>query len=143
MICDLHTHSVFSDGTCTPAEIIDTAIRSGISAIALTDHNSVDGLPDFIDAASDKKIDIVLGAEFSVDYNGTELHLLGLFIKPECFSQVSELMQSVIRSKEQSNIDLIESLKQVGIQLDYNELKNSTPNGKINRAHIATAMTQK
>lgn len=143
MICDLHTHSIFSDGTYTPAEIIEEAIHTGLSAVALTDHNSVDGLPEFVTAAVNKQIDIVLGSEFSVDYNGTELHMLGLFIKPEYFPQVSGLMNDVMHRKEQSNIDLIESLSRAGIHLDYNEIKSSTPNGKINRAHIATAMVQK
>ena len=143
MICDLHTHSIFSDGTYTPAEIIEEAIHTGLSAVALTDHNSVDGLPEFVTAAVNKQIDIVLGSEFSVDYNGTELHMLGLFIKPEYFPQVSGLMNDVMHRKEQSNIDLIESLSSAGIHLDYNEIKSSTPNGKINRAHIATAMVQK
>ena len=141
--CDLHVHSNFSDGTFTPAEIIEEAIDAGLSAVALTDHNSVDGLPDLIKAATDKDIEIVLGSEFSVDYKGTELHVLGLFIKPEAFSQVSELMQNIMNKKEKSNIALIESLAKAGIILDYNEIKSSTPNGKINRAHIATAMTQK
>lgn len=143
MICDLHTHSIFSDGTYTPAEIIEEAIHTGLSAVALTDHNSVDGLPEFVTAAVNNQIDIVLGSEFSVDYNGTELHMLGLFIKPEYFPQVSGLMNDVMHRKEQSNIDLIESLSRAGIHLDYNEIKSSTPNGKINRAHIATAMVQK
>ena len=143
MICDLHTHSMFSDGTYSPAELIDEAIRTGLSAVALTDHNTVDGLPDFISAAEGKKINIVLGSEFSLDYNGTELHMLGLFIKPRYFPQVSLLMNDVMHRKEQSNIDLIESLKGIGICLDYDEIKSSTPNGKINRAHIATAMVQK
>ena len=143
MICDLHTHSLYSDGTCTPDEIVDGAIRAGLSAVALTDHNTVDGLSDFIRAGEGKRIDIVLGSEFSVDYNGTELHLLGLFIKPEYFPRVSALMHSVMQRKEQSNIDLIESLCQAGFELDYNLIKSSTPNGKINRAHIATAMLQK
>ena len=59
MICDLHTHSIFSDGTDTPAEIIDGAIEAGLSAIALTDHNTIDGLPDFLFAAREKNIEIV------------------------------------------------------------------------------------
>lgn len=143
MICDLHTHSVFSDGTYTPTELIDGAIKAGISAIALTDHNTVDGLPDFVHAASEKNIDIVLGSEFSVDYNGKELHLLGIFIKPQYFSKVSDLMREIMLHKEQSNVNLIESLRHAGIILDYDEIKRATPNGKINRAHIATAMMQK
>ena len=133
----------FSDGTCTPAEIVDGAIRAGLSAIALTDHNTVDGLSDFISAAQGKNIAIVPGAEFSADYKGKELHILGLFISPEHFTKVSDLMTNVNKRKEESNIALIDSLNRAGYQLDYDKIKNSTPNGKINRAHIATAMVQK
>ena len=142
-LCDLHTHSVYSDGTFTPAEIIDEAIKIGLSAIALTDHNTVDGLPDFISAANGKRIEIVPGAEFSADYNGTELHILGLFISPEHFGTVSALMANVNKLKEESNIALIESLNRAGFALDYETIKHSTPNGKFNRAHIAAAMVEK
>ena len=83
MLCDLHIHSIYSDGSHSPSEIIDLAINAGLSAIALTDHNTIDGLSEFIFAAEGKNIDIVNSAEFSADYNGKELHILGLFIPPE------------------------------------------------------------
>ena len=141
--CDLHAHSVFSDGTLTPAELVDAAINAGLSAIALTDHNAVDGLPDFISAARGKKIDIVPGAEFSAEYNGRELHILGLFISPKHFDTVSDLMEAMNQRKEESNIALVESLGRAGYHLDYDAIKGTTPSGKINRTHIATAMMQK
>lgn len=143
MICDLHIHSTFSDGTFTPDEIIDRASKLGISAIALTDHNTIDGLPDLIASANEKKIDIVPGAEFSVDYNGKELHLLALFIKPQYFGEVTALMSDVLARKEESNINLVDALVKAGFELNYDEIKATTPNGKINRAHIATAMMKK
>jgi predicted metal-dependent phosphoesterase TrpH len=142
-ICDLHTHSVYSDGTYTPAEIIDEAIRNGLSAVALTDHNTVDGLPDFIAAARGKDIKVVPGAEFSVDHNGIELHILGLFITPEHFDKVAKLMSDVNRKKEESNIVLIESLSRAGYPLNYEEIKAKTPNGMINRSQIADALIEK
>lgn len=141
--CDLHTHSIFSDGTYTPTEIVDGALTAGLSAIALTDHNTVDGLPEFLAAADGKNIHIVPGAEFSVDYNGKELHILGLFIAPEHFDEVTRLMEDANERKEQSNIALVRSLNRVGYRLDYEVLKSATPNGKINRAHIAAAMVEK
>lgn len=142
-ICDLHTHSVFSDGTYTPEEIVDEAVKIGLSAVALTDHNSADGLSDFISASAGKNIEAVTGVEFSTDYNGTELHILGLFVKPRFFSQISELMLNINKEKEKSNLQLIDSLKRVGIYLDYEKIKNSTPNGMVNRAHIAGEMMKK
>lgn len=141
--CDLHTHSIYSDGTCSPEEIIGEAIKIGLSAVALTDHNTVDGLSHFIAAANGKNIEIVPGAEFSIDYDGIELHMLGLFIDPRHFNEVSELMDSVNKSKEESNILLIESLACAGYPLDYYAIKTKTPNGKINRSQIADAMLQK
>lgn len=143
MTCDLHLHSIYSDGTCTPQEIIDKAISAGLSAIALTDHNTVDGLTDFMSVSLDKNIDIVLGTEFSVDYNGNELHILALFIKPQYFEQISDLMEDVLIRKNQSYIALINALNKAGFDLNYEKIRAATPNGKINRAHIATAMMEK
>ena len=97
-ICDLHTHSVFSDGTCTPAEIVCAAEAAGISAVALCDHNTVDGLPAFPEAVKGHGVQAVAGAEFSVEHDGSELHLLGLFIPPERFADVAELMREAVRA---------------------------------------------
>ena len=141
--CDLHTHSVFSDGTCTPAELIDEALALGLSAIALTDHNTVDGLPDFLAAAAGKDILAVPGVEFSVDYEGTELHLLGLFIDPIHFPTIRDMMRRYQLLKEQSNLDLVTALNRAGFDLDFDRIRAQSPNGNINRAHIAAALTEK
>ena len=142
MLCDLHTHSLFSDGSFTPAEIIDGAIEKKLSAVALTDHNTVGGLPDFLSYAEWKDIEAVAGAEFSVDYNGKELHLLGLFIPKEAFGTVEALMEEVNARKEKSNLELIESLSRSGYPLDYDALKNGVK-GMVNRAVVARTMVEK
>ena len=142
-ICDMHTHTIYSDGTLTPRELIDEAIGAGLSALALTDHNTVEGLPEFISAASGKDIDIVLGSEFSVDYDGQELHLLALFIDQKHFPKISALMTDVMKRKQECNRDLVKSLIRAGLSLDYDEITAGTPSGKINRAHVAEAMIKK
>lgn len=139
-LCDLHTHSLFSDGTCTPEEIIDSALESGISVVALTDHNNVDGLPRFLEAAKNKNICAIAGAEFSVDYNGTELHLLGLYLPEGAFGAISELMSKFRRLKEKSNIELAEGLNKAGFCIDYDSIKAKTEKGYVNRAHFAGAL---
>ena len=141
--CDLHTHSVFSDGTCAPAELIDKAVSLGLSAIALTDHNTVDGLPDFLSAAEGKDILAIPGVEFSTEYGGRELHLLGLFIDPAHFPTVRAVARDYLRRKEQSNLDLIAALNQAGYEVDYETIRAQSPNGNINRAHIAAALAEK
>lgn len=141
-VCDLHTHSVFSDGTYTPRELIDAAIKIGLSAVALCDHNTVDGLEEFLSAAEGKNIDPVAGCEFSADLNGVEIHLLGLYIPRESLHKVSELMRAVKDRKEQSNIDLVHSLNKAGYKIDYDGIKKKSPRGNINRAHIAAELTE-
>ena len=79
MFCDLHTHSIYSDGTYTPAELIGEAKRLGL-IIALTDHNTAAGLAEFMAEAEAANVTAVAGVELSTDCGGTELHLLGLFI---------------------------------------------------------------
>ena len=138
--CDLHTHSVYSDGTLTPAEIIDLAVKKGIKAVALCDHNTIDGLPEFLSAAKERDLEAVPGAEFSVDYSGKELHLLALFIPEESFPKIDEIMNEVILRKEQNYIKLFAALNEAGYKIDYKTVKASTPKGKFNRANIAAEL---
>lgn len=142
-LCDLHTHSTFSDGSYTPEELVDAAKAAGLSAIALCDHNTVAGLPRFMKAAEAAGIEAVPGVEFSVDYKGKELHLLGLFLPLRRLSEVEALLADGVRRKDESNRLLIERLNEAGYALSYDEIRKKTPKGQVNRAHIASALTEK
>lgn len=141
--CDLHTHSVYSDGTCTPKALIEQAEALGLSAIALTDHNTVAGLPEFLAAAQGKLVKAVPGIEFSTDWGGGELHILALFVKEEHYSAIDSLLEQAKQRKEESNLALVKALAADGYRIDYEKLKASTPNGQANRALIAAALTAK
>ena len=138
--CDLHTHSVYSDGTYTPAQLLAEAQQRNLSAIALTDHNTVAGLPDFLAAAEKYSVEAVPGVEFSTDSNGTELHILALYLKPEYFPQVMDLMHQYHLRKDQSNIDLVNALNKAGYDISYEKIKSATPEGQVNRALIAAEL---
>lgn len=138
--CDLHTHSIFSDGTYTPEQLLEEAQQRNLSAIALTDHNTVAGLPDFLSAANGKTVEAVPGVEFTTDYNGTELHILALYLKTEYFGQVMDLMEDYNYRKDLSNADLVSKLNRAGYQIDYEKIKASTPLGQVNRALIAAEL---
>lgn len=142
MYCDLHTHSNFSDGTCTPAQLVREAERLGLKAIALTDHNTVAGLPDFMAAGQESPVETVPGCEFSTDYHGVELHILSLRLRPEHYQTVTDLLQEAQREKETSNRDLVAALNAAGYALDYAAICAACY-GQINRAHIAAAMVEK
>lgn len=141
--CDLHTHSTFSDGTDTPAELIKKAEQAKLGAVALTDHNTISGLPEFMEAAKMSKVIAVPGTEFSTDHNGKELHVLGLFIREEHYRDVQKYCDDVRKSKENSNRMLIENLKQAGYRVDYEELMRYGKSDNINRAVIAGYLIEK
>ena len=140
-ICDIHVHSYYSDGTCAPGELIRLAEAAGLSAVALCDHNTVGGLPEFLAAAEGSTVEAVPGIEFSTEYQGTELHILGLFIKPEAYPLIHEQMEAALRRKEQSNLDLVARLREAGLPLDYHKIREEA-SGSVNRAVIAAHMVK-
>ena len=140
--CDLHTHSVYSDGTLTPAELVAEAKKIGLSAVALTDHNTVAGLPEFVSAAENSGVMAVPGVEFSTDYGNTELHILALFLQPEHYTPITNLLQEAAQRKEASNRALADALRNRGYLLDYDAIKANTPRGQVNRAHFAAELTR-
>ena len=142
MFCDLHVHSHFSDGTWSPEELVAEAERIGLDAVALCDHNTVAGVPRFLAAGQGSTVQTVAGIEFSTDFQGTELHILALFVKPEFYDTISAKMADWKKKKEQSNIDLVAALNRGGYDLSYEEICRKT-NGYINRAHIAAELTAK
>lgn len=133
--CDLHTHSTASDGTDTPEELMAKAQALGLGAIALCDHNTVAGLPAFL-AAAKGNILAIPGCEFSVDYEGTELHILGLFIPPAQFPRVTEFLERIVRRKEASNLALTKALCDAGYPIAYEQVK-AHGSGTINRVQFA------
>ena len=139
--CDLHTHSVFSDGTYTPTEIVAEAKRLGL-VIALTDHNTAAGLPEFMDAAREQGVAAVPGVEFSTEYLGKELHLLGLFVLPEHYAAIERMVKEQHVLKEISNMEMVERLNQAGYSIDYAKVKGRNPSGNANRAHVAAELLE-
>ena len=141
MLCDLHVHSYFSDGTDSPEALIRRAESLGLKALALCDHNTVAGLPDFLAAAEGSGVEAVAGCEFSTDYRGTELHILGLFIPENQYAAVTALLDQAQQDKEQSNRDLVAALNAAGYVIDYEKVA-ARSQGSVNRAHIAAELVE-
>lgn len=141
--CDLHTHSNHSDGTCSPTRVVELAVEAGLSAVALCDHNTTSGLKEFMQAGADMGIETIAGVEFSVDYKGKELHMLGLFLTPEQYGAVGERAEQYLKDKTGSDIRLCQSLTAAGLPLDYEQIKARTADGFVNRAVIGAEMVRK
>lgn len=135
-IVDLHVHSNKSDGTRSPSELVDLAIQKGLSAFALTDHDTTAGLDEAIEYAKDRDIEVVPGIEFSTEYQGRDIHVLGLAIdyKAPVFA---DRLQAFVDSRIGRNRKMCRNLTEAGIDISYEKLMAAYPGAVITRAHYA------
>ena len=106
---DLHVHSTASDGTFTPTELVAEAKRCGLSAFALTDHDTVDGISEALAAGEASGLEVIPGVELSTEYNETEIHVVGLFIDPANTELQAELAK-FRDNRDNRNLKMIEKL---------------------------------
>jgi predicted metal-dependent phosphoesterase TrpH len=135
---DLHTHSTASDGTFTPAELMRAAKAAGLSAVALTDHDTFDGLPEARAEAEALGVELVPGCELSLEYADLPTHLLALFVDERPGRVVGELTR-VREARAKRNDIMLEKLRQVGVNLDMADVARRA-SGVVGRPHMAQAM---
>lgn len=138
---DLHTHSTESDGTLTPQELMQLASDSGLSAIALTDHDTVGGLSKAKPIAEKLGIELVPGIELSTDYNGTEVHMLGFYIDDTNPAFLKKL-QEFIDSRNLRNEKMAFLLQKEGFSVTLEDLYQEYPDSVITRAHFARYLVE-
>ena len=120
---DLHTHSTFSDGSCSPTELVQLASKIGLSAIALTDHNTISGLEEFKKAGKEYNIETVSGIEFSTETNNEDFHIIALFVKSEYYNSIENFVITAIDNKIKSNnffLVLIYEMNNYPITIKFN-----------------------
>lgn len=144
---DLHIHSNISDGTLSPSQVIDLAVQHNLKAIALTDHDTVNGIPEASNRARfycQKGIDFTLipGVELSVGYKKRDIHILGLFIDYENKELIS-LLDKMVQEREERNLKMIRNFQKDGIQITLEELKEESNDAVITRAHFAKQLVRK
>ena len=133
---DLHVHSTASDGTYTPSELVTYAVEKGLTAFALTDHDTISGLEEAIKAASVFDIEVIPGIEFSSEYIGKDIHIVGLNIDYKNPFFVAKLEQ-FINSRDMRNEKMCKLLTNMGMPITLTELSECFPDSVITRAHIA------
>ena len=135
---DLHVHSNRSDGTYSPRELVDYAIEKGLAAMALTDHDTVDGLQEalkYAKALADAP-EIIPGIEFSTEYQGRDIHIVGLYIDYEN-EEFRSYLQEFVDSRNTRNEKMCAKLREHGVDITYEALLAEFPNAVITRAHYA------
>lgn len=140
-LIDLHVHSNASDGSLTPTEVADEAMRMGLSAIALTDHDTIDGIPEILEYTKDKPLEVVPGIELSCYYNNREVHILGFYMdytNPALNEELSELK----KAREGRNLKMVELMQADGLPVTMEKLLHGNPDSVITRAHFARVLVE-
>jgi len=139
---DLHIHTVYSDGTFTPEEVVKLAKEKGLIAISITDHDSVAGIEEALKAGERWELEVVPGVEMSTDVGEDEIHILGYYLdwKHKEFLDKLDFLQEV---RIKRNEKLLKRLKELGMWIDPRELDRLAPKGVVSRLHIARCMVEK
>lgn len=138
-IVDLHVHSNKSDGSLSPTELVNYAVEKGLSAFALTDHDTTDGIEEALSAAKGKNIEVIPGIEFSTEYEGQDIHIVGLYIdyKSDYFKR---RLVNFVNGRKIRNKEMCRRLTEHGIPVAYEELAAEFPGCVITRSHYARFM---
>ena len=144
---DLHVHSTVSDGTFTPTELVDHAVKLGLSAFALTDHDTIRGVAEAKERAAwhtsqGRPIEVYPGVEISAGYKNRDIHILGLFIN-EHDEILDRILTNFLENRNRRNERMLEKFAEHGIELTMADLTADAESAAITRAHFATALMKK
>jgi len=138
-VIDLHVHSTFSDGSMTPEELVELATKSGITAMALTDHDGMMGIDRFMAACQIHGIRGIPGVEISIEHIGGTLHMLGYFIDHHN-PRILEALTRLRRGRAERNQFILERLNTLGVPLTWEEVSVLAKEDVVGRPHFAQAM---
>lgn len=139
---DLHVHSNNSDGTLTSTEVVQEAMKQGLRAFALTDHDTVKGIQEAREAVLSLKetkhyeLEFIPGVEISAGYGKSDIHILGLFVD-ETNEHLKEVLEGVERARDDRNIKMAENLAAAGLPISIEALYEAFPDAVLTRAHFA------
>lgn len=136
---DLHVHSNRSDGSYTPEELVDYALEKGLTAFALTDHDTTAGVEAAVSYAKEKPLEVIPGVELSTEYEGRDIHIVGLYVNQES-AGFSDYLKEFQSTRELRNKKMCARLREHGIDITPEELKKEFPGAVITRGLYAKYM---
>lgn len=138
---DLHVHTSASDGTYSPSGIVKLANKAGLAALAITDHDTVDGVNEAVCAAAGTGIEVVPGVEIGVG-DTDDMHIIGLYVNIQS-PDFAAVMKRLKKSRTERNIQIFDKIRSIGYDVSYEEAKAVTGAENMGRLHIAEYLRQK
>lgn len=139
---DLHAHTTSSDGTLSPSELIREAARAGLSAIAVTDHDTVDGLDRSIEEGHRVGVRVIPGIEINARARYGSIHLLGYFIDHHG-AELQSRLEQLRHHRSNRNTRIAAKLRELGFDIDYEEVRKEAGHAAVGRPHFARVLVAK
>ena len=139
---DLHIHTNFSDGLLTPTQVVGKAMEAGLKAIGITDHDTIDGIEEAVEAGGRLDVEIVPGVELSSQYNGRDLHILGYYFDPN-HPRLMEYLEKFRHERYRRASKMIQNLNRLGVNLTMEEVAKRSRGRNIGRPHLAEVLMEK
>jgi predicted metal-dependent phosphoesterase TrpH len=139
---DLHVHTTASDGQYSPSEIVQMALKIGLTVVAITDHDTTEGVAEAIEAARGTSLEVISGVEISTDVARSEVHILGYFVKHQDQELCDVLARFRVSRLERAH-RMIDKLAQIGMPLEWEYVRELAHGESIGRPHIAQAMLKR
>lgn len=136
---DLHSHSTASDGSLTPSELVAAALEAGLAGLALTDHDTVEGLPEFLAAGRAHSLPVLGGVEISLEHPGT-MHLLGYDLNGS--REFPAALERLKTFRQERNLKMLDLLRSLGYHLSWNRLLEISGGGQLGRPHFAALLLE-
>ncbi|MEW6777186.1 MAG: PHP domain-containing protein [Bdellovibrionota bacterium] len=139
---DLHSHSTRSDGVLSPVELVEKAHASGVRVLALTDHDTMMGVPEAMKAAEKLGMRLIPGIEISTTTHGRGCHLLAYFDRWEMTATFAQFMQQRLEARERRFDEMVGKFGKIGIAIDAARVRKQANGGAITRPHVAKALLE-
>lgn len=136
---DLHCHSTFSDGTDEPEDLVKIGAEAGLDALALTDHDTVDGLARFLGMQDTVQVRLLAGIELSSRFLGRELHILGLLFNPDD-ARFQQRLEGLRETRQHRNLQMVSKLQSMGLPITSELVQAQAPTPLVARPHFAKAL---
>jgi 3',5'-nucleoside bisphosphate phosphatase len=142
MRADLHAHSTASDGSDPPERLVELAIEGGLACLALTDHDTQEGVPTALEAASGTGLELIPGVELSLNSEYGAMHLIVLWL-PTGPGALQDRLGELQAGRESRNLEIVERLNELGMPVTLAEVEKEAGGGSVGRPHIAAVMLER
>ena len=139
---DLHLHTTASDGVLSPSEIVRYAREQGLQAVAITDHDTIDGNAEALEEGAKSGLEVISGVEISAQFDLGSMHILGFFIDIGN-TALKERLSLLQETRAQRNPKMVEKLRKLGVDLTYDEILHASGGGQVGRPHFAQVLLRK